>query len=108
MTNQVNQLKDQGEMKLARNTVRTVRTSHDGVSHGKEQTSRARHFETDIRLARVGYPTCPSRISNSAETDIRLREDGYPTRRGRIADFVDPATRIDRLKGDNHETLLRN
>ena len=81
---------------ILRLTAKTVRTSHDGVSHGQEPTSCARHFETDIQLAKVGYPTCPSRISNSVETDIRLNRDGYPTRLGRIADFVATDNRINR------------
>ena len=81
-------------MAIVRNTFQAVRTSHDVVSHGEELTSRARRFDTDIRLAKVRYPTCPSRISNSVETDIRLKRDGYPTRLGRMAYFVASDNRI--------------
>lgn len=41
-------------MEIARNTVQTVRTSHDGVSHEKEMTFRPRNPETATRLAEVG------------------------------------------------------
>ena len=83
-------------MAIVRNTAQTTRFSPRGVSHEMEQTSRARHFEADIPVAKAGYPTWPSRISNFGESDIQLREDGYPTRLGRIADIVASDTRINR------------